>query len=263
MIKQRFLQWALDQADGNLRRINWQKVSDVVAHHTGVGIKSETLRQNFRPANKKQNKPPHRFRDENVWRALYSFLISDAVAYLHPQELPKGPFVFFAFAGLQAFVDPGGHSVLPENLAGRFSNFWLEVEESESYVTLDFLAADAPGPTRVEMRLYGDDDFSDDESREHLTFSGGAVHQSGRLIFAIVREIYSGQIMTLQLMQTYPALDRKLPVQDIAIFSFEGLSAYPLERIEVPDRDDTLSDAASLISHQFAGTPRVFYLTRA
>ncbi len=263
LIKQRFFQWALDQADGNQKRINWQKVSDVVAHHTGVRIAKETLRKNFRPASRQQNKPPNQFRDAKTWRALCAFLISDAVAYLHPSELPKGPFAFSAFAGLQAFVDPGGQSVLPRVLAGRFSNFWLEQDDGDSLITLDVLATEAPGPARVEMRVYSNDDFSEDDFQEHLTFSGGIAHQSGLWMLAILREVYSGRVRTLHLMQTHPALDRDTPVQDIALLSFEGLSLHPLERIEVTDRDETLTDATPLIRHEFAETPRIIFLTRA
>ena len=261
LIKRRFLQWAIDQADGNMKRINWPKVSGVVAHHTGVVIKPETLRQNFSPVSKKQGISSHNFRDKQTWRCLYDFLVSDAVSYLHPTEIPKGPFVFSAFAGLQAFINPADEPVFPSSLVGRFSNLWLD-RKDDGAVTLDFMGADVPGPVRLEMREYGADEFSGDESEGGLAYEGGAVHQPDGLVVVIMREVYSGRIKFFPLMQASPPIESNAAVQDIALLQYEGWSDEPLERVETPDRDDTLSDQGVTVTHRYEGIPRTIFLTR-
>ncbi len=261
LIKRRFLQWAIDQADGNLKRVNWPKVSDVVAHHTGVRIKPETLRQNFTPVSKKQNIPSRNFRDKQTWRCLFDFLVSDAVSYLHTNEIPKGPFVFSALAGLQAFINPAVETVFPSGLNGRFSNLLLE-RDMDDAVALDFLGVGAIGPVRVEMREYGDNEFSDEESEGGLSYEGGAVHQQDGMIVVIMRESFSGKVKLFPLMQTFPALNKDAPVRDIALSVYEGLSDQPLERVETSDRDDTLAEPGLTITHRFGGKPHAIFLTQ-
>ncbi len=262
LIKQRFYQWAIDQADGNAKRINWQRVSEAVSYYTGFTIAPETLRKNFRPASKKQNKPSNQFRNISAWQALYSFLISDAISYLSPKELAFQGWPFAAFATLQEYVDPGGRYVFPHVLAGRFSNIWLDQIEQSVAMTIDFFGTEIPGPIRVEMREYSNDEFLEDDSYGGLSFSGGVFHQERKFAFAILREVYSQQIKALLLMQTRPSLEEQVPVEDIAVLNFDGLSNEPLERIETFDLEDELDEPIKKIAHKFSIATNVIFLTR-
>lgn len=255
LIKERFYQWAMDEAGGNSERPNWPRAAEAIERYTGFRIDHETLRKNFRASSKRQGRPPNQFRDKATWVALYRFLTSDAVAYLSPVELPTAPFTYAAFAGLQGFLDPLNESVFPHSLIGRFDNFSRGQEMGQPLVIVDFLGPAAAGPARVEVRELEDAD-EDEGACERTSFSGGVVHSARGYLAAFVREAVSKELRTLIVLQTRPSLTEERSVVDIAVLRVSGLSPKQLVR------SDTQASVEVAPTLHFDGVPDIVLLTR-
>ncbi len=262
MIRQRFLQWVTDQANGNIRRANWRNVTKKIEDYTGITIGEDTLRQKFLSVSKKKGIGPRPIKKLEHWQALYRLLTSDAVAYLRPDELPGSVFRFSSFSGLQAFVEPQTRACFPTTLLGRFSNINLERTPNQMAIEVDFLGTTSIGPSAACLRTYRDDEFELDESFGGLSFEGGAVHRGDGFVMVVAHEVFSDELLVLLLLQTHPALDQSTNVSDIAISLFSGLLSSPLLCELTPDRDESLADPDKKVMHNFEGALDVLFLTR-
>ncbi len=105
--------------------------------------------------------------------------------------------------------------------------------------------------------------FEDSTSAEGgLSFTGGIVDQSGKFMIAILREEYTGQVITLNFLKTRPVIENNETIEDIAVLKFDEFSNKPIKREEMIIGNDNIDDAFKSVSFHFEQDEHVFFLTR-
>ncbi len=252
LIKQRFYQWALDSADGNAKRIGWDDVALALETETGVSIPSETLRQNFHPANREKGRAPRQFKDLKRWRAIYDFLISDVVGFLRPIELERLPAPIVTAMIWNDFMgannrDPS--TALLRRFIGRFSNQWLADVPDGQILTLDINVSSETGAALVNG--YEEKDELESEPFGPITYSGFLVSTASGFAIFVLRDPLQGTPKLLTLLQTHPSFNETADIMDIALFEYRGLVDAVIEKQTSLDPD--LRDPSTFLSYALAG----------
>lgn len=251
VLKQHFYQRVLNGAEGD--ELNWPRAAEELELITGCKIDDETLRRHFKPVSVGSKLPPPiKFKDPTRWAAIYRFLTSEEVNYLHPAVLKESMAPIAGLMAMQDFLFPSAK--VPAKVDGQYSDVNVDDAPVESIWTLNIYVPEGTGPARAILQ----ETFSElvDGNDFRIIFSGMLLQTDSGFII-MVKHTETTVVRIWLLAQTDPPITSDKPIEGLAFWEYEGLVAQ-----ELTTKSRRSLGAREIFSFDFDKNLSPFFLTR-